>query len=391
MVKYIETTKKLSWKGLNVMNKKRINTSIALFCFVFCSLLSVIMCGCGGNENITGYISFPGLGIDWFGVNRVAFTIPVFGGFPVMWYGVIITAGMVLAYLCGLSRAKIEGVKLNDMADLALAVIIAGIVGARLYYVIFYEGGSYFKGNIGEVLKNIINIRSGGLAIYGGIIGGVAASFAVAKIKKIKYLVILDILAPCVLIGQVIGRWGNFVNMEAYGGETEAFIRMGLRSVSGLSEFYVHPTFLYESLWNLAGLLFILWYYKRKRYDGQILFMYMIWYGFGRGMIEGLRSDSLMLGNIRISQLVGFVSCAAGILLMLYFELIRTKQNQADINKISLRINSAEDKRTNKTDVKSGEKATDSLNKNTEIKKMQVKDSKAKKSTDADSKGNNIK
>lgn len=261
------------------------------------------------------YLSFPGLGIGPFHIDRVAFTL---FGKNVMWYGVLIAAGMLLGVLYAMTRAKIERVKSDDLIDLALWCIIAAIVGARLYYVAFEFDQFYVKGNFLGTLWNIVSVWAGGLAIYGGIILGCFAAFIFAKVKKLRFATLLDIGAPAILIGQIVGRWGNFFNAEAHGGETESFIRMGIHKATEVggefySTAYYHPTFLYESLWNLVGLAIIAAFYKKKRFHGQVFVFYAGWYGFGRAIIEGLRTDSLWLGGIRISQLVGavcFVVCA---------------------------------------------------------------------------------
>ncbi len=284
------------------------------------------------------YISFPGLGIEPFHIDEVVFK--VFGR-PVAWYGLLITCGMILAVLYALHIRKFEGISSDDIVDLAFVVIIFGVLGARLYYVIF-KWDSYlvtnaqnFLGNLTATLKNVIAVWEGGLAIYGGILAGILTAFFFARKRKIKFIKLLDILAPCVWIGQVIGRWGNFINMEAYGSETNLPWRMGILysyTDTGITtgvwdiEKYVHPTFLYESLWNLTALLLVFIFYKKKKFDGQICSFYFIWYGFGRMLIEGLRTDSLMLGNLRISQGVGFVSLILGIVLTMYF----TKKSQKE-------------------------------------------------------------
>lgn len=273
------------------------------------------------------YISFPGLGIEPFHIDEVAFTL---FGRPVAWYGILITCGMILAVLYALHICKFEGISSDDIIDFAFVVIVCGVLGARLYYVIF-KWDSYvvtdaqnFLMNIWETLKNVVAVWEGGLAIYGGIIAGILTALVYAGKRKLKFIKLLDILAPCVWIGQVIGRWGNFINMEAYGGETTLPWRMGLL-YSYLDngvwdvEKYVHPTFLYESLWNLTALVLVLIFYKKKKFDGQICSIYFMWYGFGRMLIEGLRTDSLMLGNLRISQGVGFVSLILGIVLTIVF------------------------------------------------------------------------
>lgn len=271
------------------------------------------------------YVSFPGLGIEPFHMDRVAFSI---FGVSVNWYGLIITCGMILAVLYAMYHAKIERVKSDDILDLAVYLIIFGVLGARLYYVIMEwdsylaTGGTWLE-NIWHTFCNAIAIWNGGLAIYGGIIAGTLVGFLFARRKKIRFGVIADIAGPSVLIGQIIGRWGNFVNVEAFGSETDLPWRMGiLKSMDGgetfYSEMYVHPTFLYESLWNLLGLILITALYKKKKFHGQMFLSYMIWYGFGRMLIEGLRADSLYVGSMRISQFVGFVTFVLGAVLMVW-------------------------------------------------------------------------
>jgi len=282
------------------------------------------------------YVSFPGLGIEPFHMDKAAFT--VFGR-DIAWYGVLITCGMLLAVLCGLWLAKKEKISSDHLLDLAYTVIIFGVLGARLYYVIFewdhylvtsaVSDGTFlgalsaFFSNAWETFKNAIAIWEGGLAIYGGIIAGLLSAFVFARIKKIPFMKLFDILAPCVTIGQILGRWGNFVNVEAHGGETTLPWRMGIGfSLDGgntfLTEEFVHPTFLYESLWNTVGLVLLLLIFVRgKRFDGQSFCTYLIWYGFGRMLIEGLRTDSLMWGPVRVSQMVGLISLVIGVVLMI--------------------------------------------------------------------------
>ena len=276
------------------------------------------------------YLSFPGLGITPFHVDRIAFTA---GPFSVAWYGILITCGMILAVLCAIRLSKREGISLDDITDFAFYVILAGVVGARAYYVIFtwnrfgylVTDGSFLH-NLARTLYNCIAVWEGGLAIYGGVLAGLLCGFLFAKKRKIAFLKIFDILVPCVLIGQVIGRWGNFINIEAYGTETTLPWRMGILTYSSVlsgsgeavlvAEKYVHPTFLYESLWNLAALILVLaLLYPKKKFDGEIFCFYLVWYGFGRMLIESLRTDSLMLGNLRVSQGVGFLSVVLGILI----------------------------------------------------------------------------
>lgn len=273
-------------------------------------------------------ISFPGLGIEPFTVNPVAFTIPIFGGISVRWYGLIITFGIILAVAYCAYRAKQEGIIFDQLLDIAIFTIVFGILGARAYYVLtsLDRYDSFYS---------IIAIWEGGLAIYGGILAGAATIWIVCRKKHIKTLKMLDATAPAVMIGQILGRWGNFFNGEAHGTVVPEnsplyFIRMGLYpheidGVYGLA--YVHPTFLYESLWNLLGFVLIHCLYKKKKFDGQIVLMYISWYGFGRMFIEGLRTDSLMVGSFRISQVVGFLCFVIGAVLLTVF-LIRAHKKE---------------------------------------------------------------
>ena len=267
-------------------------------------------------------ISFPGLGIGPFTIDSVAFTL---FGREIQWYGILICIGMILAYLYASTRAKFEGIKTDDLLDLGFFVILFGIIGARLYYVVFAPtsyiatGGTFWE-NVWDTIVNVVSIWEGGLAIFGGILAGFLTALVVARIKKIHFPVLLDILAPSVMIGQIIGRWGNFMNGEAYGRETALPWRMEIRDVYANGSYgptvVAHPTFLYESLWNLIGFLLIAIFYKKKKFNGQIFYFYMIWYGLGRAVIEGLRTDSLYIANLRVSQVLAALVCVAGIVLM---------------------------------------------------------------------------
>ena len=274
-------------------------------------------------------MSFPGLGIDTFSVDPVAFTIPIFGGLEVRWYGVIITLGIILAFLYCSYRSKAEGIIFDDLLDIALFTVVFAIIGARLYYVLtsLEEYHSF---------KEAIAIWNGGIAIYGAIIAGAITILVVCRVKKINVLKMLDATAPAVMIGQILGRWGNFFNGEAYGSIVAEdspfyFIRMGLlpNIKSYQTMFYFHPTFLYESVWNLVGFLLINALYKKKKFDGQIVLMYITWYGFGRMLIEGLRTDSLYVGVFRISQIVGFLCFIIGGILLIV-NLIKARRAALD-------------------------------------------------------------
>lgn len=268
-------------------------------------------------------VGFPRLGLGPFSISHTAFSI---GFLSVQWYGIIIVLGMALACLYAFWRMKSVPLVVDDMLDIALVCIPSGIVGARLYYVLTsLENYPAFW--------DVFKIWEGGLAIYGGIIGGFIGIFEVCRHKKKSLLRVLDCIAPGVMIGQLIGRWGNFVNAEAYGvigpydflGHTFDAASLAehnpfIMTVNGM---YVHPTFLYESVWNLIGFLLINAFWKHKKYDGQILLLYLTWYGFGRAVIEGFRGDSLYIGSLRISQLLAFICFAAGVILLIAFAVKR--------------------------------------------------------------------
>ena len=262
-------------------------------------------------------ISFPGLGIEEFSVNSVAFEI---FGIEIAWYALFITFGMICCITYAVLQSRKIGMTFDDVIDFALFTIPIGVIGARLYYVLS-ELDQYHS------FKEVINIREGGLAIYGGIIAGTITVFVVSIVKKINFFAFGDCVAPGVLLAQGIGRWGNFMNGEAFGYETDWFCRMGLQNfLTGNKLMYVHPTFLYESLWNLLGVLLVYLFAKLigKKYDGQLILLTFGWYGLGRMFIEGLRTDSLYIPGteIRTSQalaLVIFVFCLA----MLIFFMIK--------------------------------------------------------------------
>lgn len=255
-------------------------------------------------------VSFPYLGWN-FTISRVAFQI---GDFKVYWYGIIITVGLLLALLYAYKSAPRYNVNPNKLINCVLVGIITGIIGARLYFCIFKW--DYYSQHLDEIIK----LHEGGLAIYGGIIGALAGGLVVAKIQKMKFLPILDITMISFLIGQGIGRWGNFVNQEAYGTPTN--LPWAMMSEGTLGKM-VHPCFLYESIWCLLGFALLHFYGKyRQRYAGQIFYMYLVWYGFERMIVEGLRTDSLYLPfsifgfYIRVSQVLSFVIFAVGIVML---------------------------------------------------------------------------
>lgn len=220
-------------------------------------------------------------------------------GRNIYFYGVIIGLGFILGMAYCARRSPEFGLKSDDVYDLMIWLIPCSIIGARLYYVLFEL--DYYIQNPAA----IFSLRQGGLAIYGGIIAGALVVYLVCRRKKVPVLAFLDLVVFGLLIGQIIGRWGNFMNREAFGAETDVFCRMGLIAPDG-SSIFVHPTFLYESLWNLGILIFLILFTKKgkRRYDGQCLLLYLLMYGLGRAWIEGLRTDSLYIGssNIRVSQ-----------------------------------------------------------------------------------------
>ncbi len=247
-------------------------------------------------------ISFPILGDNFIINPQRYFTI---FGFSIYWYGVIIAVGLLLAVIYMMSRRRTFGLTEDNLIDMLLSCVPLGVVGARLYYIVF--NFDYFRADtFGETLKNCLNIRDGGLAIYGGVLFGMLGIYLYSRAKKIRLGVFFDIASLGVLIGQIAGRWGNFINREAFGITENVdtfFLRMGLTKPGGAT-FYVHPTFLYESVWNLIGLIILHFYSKKRKFDGHIFAMYVAWYGFGRFFIEGLRTDSLYLfgTGLRVSQ-----------------------------------------------------------------------------------------
>ncbi|MBQ8912193.1 MAG: prolipoprotein diacylglyceryl transferase, partial [Clostridia bacterium] len=261
------------------------------------------------------YISFEGLGIDWFKMNPVA--IPIGNG--IRWYGILITLGIVLAVLYVCWRAKEWKYNFDDLLDGVLVVVPLGVLGARLFYVFTADNFN---------LADWYRIWDGGLAIYGGIIAGALGVVIICLVKKMRLFRLMDCTAPAVMIAQSLGRWGNFCNGEAFGAEYHGLFRMGLCHDPEGATYYVHPTFLYESMWNLVGFILINLVYKKKKFDGQITLMYLGWYGLGRFFIELLRQDSLDMTiggqSLRISSVIGFVCFVACAVLITVF-LIKPK------------------------------------------------------------------
>ena len=276
------------------------------------------------------YRSFPGLGIT-INVSPTAFKI---GSVEIKWYALCIMLGFALAIVYVLVQGKKQGFKSDTFIDLAIIAMVFGLIGARLYYVLF-RLDQYIKDPI-----SILYIWKGGLAIYGGVILAVLASFVYCRVKKQPFLKLADIAAPALLIGQGIGRWGNFFNQEAFGvntdlpwGMTGNIVAENIRSEAadikdrfGIlldSSKPVHPTFLYESLWCLLGVLVLWLFYKKfKKFDGEVALAYCAWYGFERMFVEGLRTDSLILfANVRISQVVAAVTFITAVVLIIVFRI----------------------------------------------------------------------
>lgn len=260
-------------------------------------------------------IIFPGLGLT-FQIDRVAFSI---GGKSIYWYGIIIAVGFLLGVLFADRQCKSLGVTEDNLLDMLLFAAPIGIICARIYYVIFYLE-LYLNPDGSLNWKEAIAIWDGGIAIYGGIIGSVLTCLIFCRLKRISFPSMVDACSYGLLIGQSIGRWGNFINQEAYGSACTLPWRMGLTLYDG-SYIEVHPTFLYESLWNALGLLLLYFVIRRHRkFNGMLFTCYLFWYGLGRFWIEGLRTDSLYLFStgIRVSQLVALLTLIGAGLVLLY-------------------------------------------------------------------------
>ena len=260
------------------------------------------------NPSDYSVISFPSLGIEIDPARTLTL-----GPVSINLYGLIIACGLLLAVVYATKRSRQFGLKSDDLIDGVLFIVPFAIICARLYYCIF-EWDSY-KDNPIEILY----IWNGGLAIYGGVIGAALGIIVFSKVKKVNIGAVLDITSLGFLIGQSIGRWGNFFNREAFGAETDSFLRMGLTNARTGAITYVHPTFLYESLWNAAGFALIHFLSKKRKYDGQVALLYVAWYGLGRTFIEGLRQDSLYWGNFRVSQMLAAISCFAAVAALMAF------------------------------------------------------------------------
>lgn len=262
---------------------------------------------------MTYNVTFPHLGLE-FNINPVAFSI---GSFHVYWYGIIIAAGFLLALIYASFSCKKMNIDINRLFDVVIVGLIAGVIFARLFYVVFYPGDKYWKNPL-----EIFQIHDGGLAIYGGIIGAVVFGSLMAKLRKLKVTAVLDIAALGFLIGQCVGRWGNFINQEAFGSATELPWGMHSENTAAVVDGNVHPCFLYESLLCLLGFALLHFFTRRfRRYDGQTFLLYIVWYGACRFFIEGLRTDSLIIPGtgLRVSQVIAAACVVAGIILLVLF------------------------------------------------------------------------
>ena len=264
-----------------------------------------------------GAITFPNLGIS-VNPSRVAFNVL---GKDIYWYGIIIAAGFLLAVIYAMRRAPSFGLNEDNILDMLFVAVPLAIVCARLYYCIFYW--DLYRDNPIAILY----VWEGGLAIYGGVIGAVIGVAIFCRVKKLPIGPLLDVGGLGLLIGQMIGRWGNFMNREAHGAITDGFFKMGIADAAGNVTYY-QPTFLYESVWNLVGFVALHFYSKRRKFDGEVFLLYLAWYGLGRAWIEGLRTDSLYLFNtgIRVSQLLAALSCVAAIAVLVYVRVVRKPQ-----------------------------------------------------------------
>lgn len=285
---------------------------------------------------MTANINFPNLGIH---LKNVGQSISVFG-FEIAYYGIIIGIGVLAGIAIAALIAKKTGQDPDTYYDLAIYAVVLSVIGARIYYVIF--SWDSYKND----LLSIFNIRQGGLAIYGGVIAAIITVFVYAKVKKISFGLLTDTAGPGLILGQIIGRWGNFFNREAFGEYTNGPFAMQLpidaaRSsditekmlehtevIDNIRYIQVHPTFLYESLWNVCVLAIMLWWMKRKQFDGQVFLIYLFGYGIGRFWIEGLRTDSLMFfgTGLRVSQVLAILMAVGAVVI----NLVMLKQKKME-------------------------------------------------------------
>lgn len=340
-------------------------------------------------------VAFPKLGLI-FDLDSTAFTI---FGVDIQWYGLLITFGMLLAIIFAFSQMKRYGIVADRAIDAIIGGIIGGIVGARTYYVIL-EWDQYKDNPV-----DIFNIRLGGLAIYGGIIGAILVGGIVAKLRKVKLLPLLDIVGQGFLIGQCIGRWGNFFNQEAFGCNTDSIFGMtGGRIQSWITSNYantncynnlqvnldpnmpVHPCFLYESIWCLLGFILLAVTAKKwRKFDGQVFLIYIAWYGLGRSFIEGLRTDSLVIGNIRVSQALSILCVVISVALLIIIGS-KVKRLGSDY-KLYCETDESKELLMQAKEARLKDKSKSKTNKN--IQEKEPEDKNTEKSTDSQTDENN--
>ena len=293
-------------------------------------------------------VSFPGLGIEEFTLNRIAFSI---GGIHIYWYGIIIALGFLCAVGYIFKRARSFGVDADRALDVVIGTVLGGVVGARIYYVIF--SWDQYKDNLSDIFK----IWEGGIAIYGAVLAGFLVAWLLCRLRKVKFLPMADVSVTGVILAQGIGRWGNFVNVEAFGSVTDLPWRMCSPRIAdyltnhGLIDgetadkilagtLGVHPTFFYESVWCLIGFVLLVWFTKRRRFDGEVTLFYLAWYGAERAVVEGLRTDSLMWGDVRVSQALACLLFVASVVIWI---VIRKKiKNADDPDYLKLYVDTAE-------------------------------------------------
>ena len=291
-------------------------------------------------------ISFP-----FFGIEIDPIRVIEIGPLDLHIYGLLIGLGLMLAVLYGWRRSRQFGIKVDDITDGVLCVVPFAILCARAYYCIFEWEEQFASDPI-----TVLYIRNGGLAIYGGIIGAVIGVAVFCWFKKIKLPALLDLVLLGFLIGQSIGRWGNFFNREAFGAETEIFIKMGLlNSRTGVTTYH-HPTFLYESLWNAAGFVLLHFLSKKRQYDGQIALGYVLWYGLGRTFIEGLRTDSLMWGDFRVSQVLAGATAIAAAVILFVLSIRKHDPEKLFVNQVAAMEQAEEEPETAEEETEEPEK-----------------------------------
>lgn len=275
-------------------------------------------------------ISFPSFGLE-LNPGR-SFSV---GPLTIHYYGLVIATGLILAAWYCMKRSKEFGATEDHVLDGVLWVTPFAILCARIYYC-FFSWEMYADNPI-----KVFYIWEGGIAIYGGVLGAIVGIFVFCKVRKLKAAMALDLVSMGFLIGQSIGRWGNFFNREAFGSETDSFWRMGLYNTRTESWEYHHPTFLYESVWNAIGFVLLHCLSKKRRYDGQVALGYVAWYGLGRALIEGLRTDSLYVPGtgIRVSQLLAAASCGLAVVALVYQSMRPHSPENLFVNQVKIKEN----------------------------------------------------